>query len=84
MARPEKAVDRLVGHASGALIEEVEVYTGLRAGRTTERTPMIVLTEHGREHLREHADEYRQLYPDVAMPTEITDPSLTSSSPLQR
>jgi hypothetical protein len=72
MARTDKAVDRLVGHAGGALVEQVEAYTGMRAGRTTETTPMIVLTEHGREHLREHADEYRRLYPDVAMPAEIT------------
>jgi hypothetical protein len=68
LAHSEKPIDRLTAHPDGPLIEvtEVTVRRPYQADPTT--MPLVVLTEHGRAHLRDHADEYRRTYPELSLP----------------
>lgn len=61
-ARSKKAVDHLVGHRDGPLVEIHEYEHRRRVWR------MVALTDAGREHYARHRDEYQRTYPDVELP----------------
>lgn len=67
IARSEKSLDRLIAHSDGALVEVVAV-PNLRRHRATRPTlDLIVLTQHGRDHLAAHLADYRRAYPDLVL-----------------
>ncbi|MGO1049185.1 hypothetical protein [Crossiella sp. CA198] len=69
LTRSDKSTKRLAEHASGPLVEQVEVCAGLRQWQAGTTTPMVVITDHGRAHLREHRDAYQHAYPELFGPT---------------
>lgn len=67
LTRTEKSIDRLCGHSDGALVEQVEVCGSSHNYCAGTTTPLIVLTEAGRDHLAAHRSEYRRAYPELLM-----------------
>jgi len=65
LTRTEKSIDRLAQHPDGALVEQVEVCGSARNYQTGTTTPLIVLTDTGRDHLAAHLADYRRTYPET-------------------
>ena len=65
LTRAEKSIDRLREHPGGALVEQVEVCGSARNYRAGTTTPLIVLTDAGRDHLAAHRADYRRTYPET-------------------
>lgn len=67
LARSEKPIERLAAHPDGPLIEVTEVSVRRPYEADPITMPLVVLTEQGRTHLRNHADEYRRAYPELPL-----------------
>jgi hypothetical protein len=64
-ARPEPILERLRGHPGGALVDEHPLPPTLHFSRGG---TLVIATPAGREHYATHAEQYRQLYPELDLP----------------
>lgn len=75
-----KAVDRLLVHPDGPLVEVLDVPLGICWGQPDTATQELVrLSAAGREHYTRHHGEYRRLYLDIDAP-DPTEPTVQSTS----
>lgn len=65
VARSEKPIDRLIAHPDGPLVEVIEPTVRRPYQADASPLPLVVLTDRGRAHLRDYADEYRRAYPEL-------------------
>ncbi|MFC9249846.1 hypothetical protein [Amycolatopsis thailandensis] len=68
LTRANESLDRLAAHPGGPLVAQGGVYASARSYRAGTITPLIVLADAGRAHLREHLADYRNVKSELPLP----------------
>jgi hypothetical protein len=72
LTRSGTSIGRLAATPGGPLVEQIGVAAHLPYTHADATTPLVVLTDHGRAHLRDHLADYRRHYPELDLPELAT------------